>query len=131
MYRTLYKPSAHHPEPHSALCVWALAAETQEEAHHHFASRARFRLLRDRGIFAALETPEAALAYSYTDAEKARMAEFRNNAFVGTAEQVAERIEELAKRLNVQEMAVVTWATDEAVRRKSYQLLAEMMGFAA
>jgi luciferase family oxidoreductase group 1 len=131
MYRTLYKPSAHHPEPHSALCVWALAAETQEEAHHHFASRARFRLLRDRGIFAALETPEAALAYSYTDAEKARMAEFRNNAFVGTAEQVAERIEDLAKRLNVQEMAVVTWATDEAVRRKSYQLLAEMMGFAA
>ena len=58
------------------------------------------------------------------------MAEFRNNAFVGTGAQVAERIEELAKRLNVQEMAVVTWATDEAVRRRSYQLLAETMGFA-
>ena len=54
----------------------------------------------------------------------------RNTAFVGTGAQVAERIEELAKRLNVQEMAVVTWATDEAVRRRSYQLLAEAMGFA-
>ena len=54
----------------------------------------------------------------------------RNSAFVGTGAQVAERIEELAKRLNVQEMAVVTWATDEAVRRRSYQLLAEAMGFA-
>ena len=130
LYRQLYQPSALRPEPHSALCVWALAADTEEEARHHFASRARFRLLRDRGIFAALETPEAALAHSYTEAETARMAEYRNNAFVGTAAQVAERIEELAKRLNVQEMAVVTWATDEAVRRRSYQLLAETMGFA-
>ncbi len=130
LYRQLYQPSALHREPHSALCVWALAADTEEEAHHHFASRARFRLLRDRGIFAALETPEVALAHSYTEAETARMAEYRNSAFVGTAARVAERIEELAKRLNVQEMAVVTWATDEAVRRKSYTLLAQAMGFA-
>src|SRR6476646_2015481 len=48
LYRQLYQPSALHPEPHSALCVWALAADTEEEARHHFASRARFRLLRDR-----------------------------------------------------------------------------------
>jgi luciferase family oxidoreductase group 1 len=130
IYRQLYKPSAKHPEPHTALCVWALAADTEEEAHHHFASRARFRLLRDRGIFAALETPEAALAHSYTPAETARMAEFRNNAFVGTAAYCAERIEGLAKRLNVQEMAVVTWATDETARRRSYELLARAMGFA-
>ena len=119
-----------HPEPHTALCVWALAADTQEEAYHHFSSRARFRLFRDRGIFAALEPPEVALAHSYTEAETARMAHYRDSAFVGTAAHVAERIEELAKRLNVQEMAVVTWATDETVRRRSYQLLAETMGFA-
>jgi luciferase family oxidoreductase group 1 len=130
IYRKLYQPSALHPEPHTALCVWALAADTEEEARHHFSSRARFRLLRDRGIFAPLEPPEAALAYSYTEAETARMAEFRNNAFVGTAAQVAEGIEALAKRLDVQEMAVVAWATDETVRRRSYRLLAEAMGFA-
>ena len=64
LYRKLYKPSPGHPEPHTALCVWALAADTEEEARHHFSSRARFRLLRERGIFAALETPEAALAHS-------------------------------------------------------------------
>ena len=58
------------------------------------------------------------------------MAEYRNSASSAPAAQVAERIEELAKRLDVQEMAVVTWATDEAVRRRSYQLLAEAMGFA-
>lgn len=130
IYRQLYKPSARHPVPHTALCVWALAAETEAEAHYHFASRARFRLLRDRGIFAALEPPEAALAHPYTEAERARMEEYRKSAFVGTPGQVAERIDELARRLDVQEMAVVTWATDEAARRRSYELLAKGMGFA-
>ena len=130
IYRTLFKPSDRRTEPHSGLCVWALAAETEEEAQYHFASRARFRLLRDRGIFAALEPPEVALAHSYTEAETARMTEYRRSAFVGTAAQVAERIDELATRLKVQEMAVVTWATDEGARRRSYELLARAMGFA-
>ena len=60
IYRRLYQPSAAHPIAHTALCVWALAADTEEEARHHFSSRARFRLLRERGIFAPLETPECA-----------------------------------------------------------------------
>jgi luciferase family oxidoreductase group 1 len=130
LYRKLYKPSSQWPEPHTALCVWALVAETEEEAQFHFSSRARFRLLRDRGIFSALEPPAAALAHPYTEAELARIAQQRQSAFVGTGAQVAERIEELARLLNVQEMAVVTWAYDEDVRRESYRLLAKAMGFA-
>lgn len=128
IYRELYKPSARHPAPHTGLCVWALAAETAEEAEFHFASRARFRLLRDRGIFSALEPPAAAAAYPYTEGEKARMASYRANAFVGTPGDVLQRIADLARRLDVQEMAIVTWATDETVRRTSYRLIAEAAG---
>jgi luciferase family oxidoreductase group 1 len=130
IYRKLYKPSARHPTPHAALCVWALAAQTEEEAQFHFSSRARYRLLRDRGIFAPLEPPETALAHAYTDAEAARIAELRKAAFAGTGAQVAARITELAERLDVQEMAVVTWACDEVVRHQSYRLLAEAVGLA-
>ena len=119
-----------HPEPHTALCVWALAAETEEEAQFHFSSRAHVRLLRDRGIFAPLEPPAVAAAHPYTEAEAARITEMRKATFVGTGTQVAERIADLAKRLDVQEMAVVTWAYDEAARRASYRLLAEAMGLA-
>jgi luciferase family oxidoreductase group 1 len=128
LYRQLYQPSPRHPVPHTALCVWALAAESEAEAQYHFASRARVRLLRDRGIFAPLEPPDVALAYAYTDAERARMAEMQREAYVGTAADVVERIAALARRLNVQEMAVVTWTYDEAARRKSYQLLARAAG---
>jgi luciferase family oxidoreductase group 1 len=128
IYRKLYKPSTHHPEPHTALCVWALAAETEEEAQFHFSSRAQVRLLRDRGIFAPLEPAAVAAAHPYSEAEAARIAEMRKAAFVGTGAQVAERIHELARRLDVQEMAVVTWAHDETVRRNSYRLLADAAG---
>jgi luciferase family oxidoreductase group 1 len=128
LYRTLYKPSARHPEPHSALCVWALVAGTEEEARFQFFSRARVRLLRDVGVFAPLEPPSVAAAHPYTAAELARIDQMREASFVGTAARVAERIKELATRLNVQEMAVVTWAYDEAVRHTSYRLLAEAMG---
>ena len=128
LYRQLYKPSERHPEPHTALCVWALAAETEEEARLQFFSRARVRLLRDSGIFVPLEPPSVAAAHPYTPAELARIDRMRAESFVGTGPQVAERIRELAIRLNVQEMAVVTWAYDEAVRHNSYRLLAQAMG---
>jgi len=41
---------------------------------------------------------------------------------------VAERIRALAAELEVQEIAVVTWTHDEAVRRRSYELLAREFG---
>jgi luciferase family oxidoreductase group 1 len=128
LYRELYKPSPRHPEPYTALCVWALAAETEEEAQFHFTSRARVRLLRDRGIFAPLEPPAVAAAHDYSEVEQARIAEMRGINFVGTGTQVAERIADLARQLDVREMAVVTWAYDEGVRRNSYRLLAQAMG---
>jgi luciferase family oxidoreductase group 1 len=131
LYRQLYQPSQRHPEPHAALCVWALAAETEEEARYHFASRARVRLLRDRGIFAPLEPAETALSQPYSELEHARIAQMLSEAFVGTPDQVVERIAELGRRLDVAEMAVVTWTYDEAARRKSYALLAQAAGLAA
>jgi luciferase family oxidoreductase group 1 len=127
LYRTLYKPSEKWPKPHGGLCVWALAADTEEEAHYHFQSRARFRLLRDRGIFTSIEAPETAGAYPYTDRERARMADYRDRNFVGTGPQVAARIRALAEKLEVQEIAIVTWTWDEAVRQKSYRLILEAM----
>jgi alkanesulfonate monooxygenase SsuD/methylene tetrahydromethanopterin reductase-like flavin-dependent oxidoreductase (luciferase family) len=86
------------------------------------------RLLRDVGIFVPMEPPSVAAAHPYTDAERVRIDRMHADSFVGTGPQVAERIRGLAARLDVQEMAVVTWAYDEAVRHKSYRLIAEAMG---
>jgi luciferase family oxidoreductase group 1 len=130
LYKRNYRPSARHPEPHSALCVLALAAPTMEEAQYHFTPRVLSRMHRDRGILGPLESPEAAAATLATTYDPARVAQFRQDSFVGTGPEVAARIEELRTRVGVDEMAVVTWTHDEDARRTSYTELARAAGFA-
>lgn len=124
LYHRSYRPSARHPEPHAGLCVWALAAETMEQAQYHFTSRALSRINRDKGILVPLEAPDVAAAAPLTVHEQARMEQFRKDSFVGTGPEVAARIRDLAAEVGVQEMAVVTWTHDEEVRRESYAQLA-------
>ncbi|WP_420403502.1 LLM class flavin-dependent oxidoreductase [Nisaea sp.] len=130
IYRERYQPSERFPEPCPGICVWALAAETEEEAQYHFSSRARWQLYRDRGRYTPLESPETAMNAGYSESETARMEQLRQSAMVGTPAQVAEKIRALATRLELEEVAVVTWAHDEAARRRSYALLAQEFGMA-
>ncbi len=130
LYKKNYRPSARHPEPHSALCVWALAAETMEKAQYHFTSRALSRINRDKNILGPLLPPDEAAQAPVTAYEAAKMEQFRKDSFVGTGPDVAARITELKERVGVDEMAVVTWTHDEEVRRDSYTELAKAYGFA-
>jgi luciferase family oxidoreductase group 1 len=124
LYKRTYRPSVRHPEPRSGLCVWALAAETMDQAQYHFTSRALSRINRDKGILVPLEAPDVAAAQSLSVHEQARMEQFRKDSFVGTGPEVAGRIRDLAAQVGVEEMAVVTWTHDEEVRRESYTQLA-------
>ena len=53
------------------------------------------------------------------------LAELRQDSFVGTGEEVAERTRALAEQLNVDEVAIVTWAHSEQARKNSYAELAK------
>lgn len=131
LYRQLYRPSRRHPEPLATVCIWALAAETEEEAQWLFTSRAKSRLARDRGVYGPLDHPDAPLPFELTPQEEARLAEMRRTAFVGTPKKVGERIRALANQLGIDEVAIVTWSHDPAARRKSYELLAAEFGLQA
>jgi len=131
LYRHTYRPSERHPAPRPALCVWALAAETEAEAERLFSSRALWRLGRDRGIYLPLPTPEEAASHAYSDAERARVAKLRETALFGTAGQVGARLRALAEMHEVDEIAILTTVHDAASRRRSYALLAEEFGLAA
>ncbi len=130
LYKRTYRPSERHPRPHSALCVWALAAPTMEEAQYHFTSRALSRINRDKGVMGPLVSPDEAAKAILATHEQVRMAEFRKETFVGTGPQVMGRIEALRDQVGVDEMAVVTWTYDEEVRRASYAALAGAGRFA-
>jgi alkanesulfonate monooxygenase SsuD/methylene tetrahydromethanopterin reductase-like flavin-dependent oxidoreductase (luciferase family) len=49
-------------------------------------------------------------------------------AIVGTADQVATRLEALAKSLDLDELVIVSWTYDAAPRHRSYELLAQVFG---
>ena len=125
LYRQMYRPSAVHPKPHAALCVWALAADTEAEAWHHFSGRERWKIDRNRGALGALPSPAEVALRPYSAAEQLEAEKLRSTAIVGTGPQVASKLRALADTLEVQELVVITWAHDPAVRRRSYELLAE------
>lgn len=125
LYRKNYRPSAKNPKPIATICVWALAADTEEEALHQFRTRERSSIDREYGIRLPLISPEEAAARPYSAAEVVIAEKLRRKAVVGSAEQVAARLKELAKRLELDELVVVTWTYDPAPRHRSYELLAQ------
>ncbi|UFN47063.1 LLM class flavin-dependent oxidoreductase [Roseomonas sp. OT10] len=118
-------------EPHAALCVFALAGETEAEARRLFRSRELWRLGRDRGVYRPLPSIEEAEAYPYTEADLAKLERLRARAIIGTGAQVWDRLAALAERCGAQEMAVLTATHDAEARRQSYALLAEAAGLKA
>ncbi len=128
LYRAGFRPGPRCPAPHAALAVWALAAETQDEADRLFASRALWRLGRDRGSYAALPTVEEADNYPYTERERDRVAAIRESALCGVGPTVLQRIETMARHVGASEVAVITTVADREARRRSYTLLAEAAG---
>ena len=127
MYREGFRPSMDLPAPHAAICVWAMAAPTQEEAAYHFRSREMWRLNRDRGIFTALLSPEEAAERTLSDSDQARLERLRAGAFYGTPDVVAAKLNALAAAHGVEEIAILTTLHDPEARRRSYELLARAM----
>jgi alkanesulfonate monooxygenase SsuD/methylene tetrahydromethanopterin reductase-like flavin-dependent oxidoreductase (luciferase family) len=59
LYRQRFQPSERHPQPQATLCIWALAADSDEEAAHLALSRDRWRIDRQRGALGPLQSPDA------------------------------------------------------------------------
>jgi luciferase family oxidoreductase group 1 len=124
LYRANFRPSEAMPKPHATVCVWALAADTEEEALRLFQSRARWRMDRNSGRIGPILPPDEALR-DYTPSEQVALAELRANALLGSAPQVAHKLRKLAERLQVDELVLITWTHDAAAQARSYELLAQ------
>ena len=131
LYRRLYKPSERHPKPQPTVCVWALAADTHEQATHHALGRERWRVDRARGVLGPLQSSDVIAVRGFTADEWPTVEAMRSKAFVGTGGQVAAQLRALAIELQLDEIVINTWAHEPAVRRHSYTLLAREFGLAA
>ena len=125
LYRAQYRPSARHPTPHAALCVWAVAAETEAEAARLFASRGLQLLRRDRGEYVPLPTPEEAAGHHWSEEDRDLVKDRIDTQLVGSPRTVADKLDQLQEATGADELAVTTITHDHADRVRSYQLLAD------
>ena len=128
LYRRNYRPSPRYPAPMATICVWALAADSRAEAERLLMTREFWRIGFDKGLRKPLVSPAQAAAYPYTEDELARIEALRAKAFVGTANDVAAKLQMLARQLELNEIVINTWTHDPGARQRSYTLLAQAFG---
>jgi luciferase family oxidoreductase group 1 len=124
LYRREFKDGVRLNAPQTVVAVWAIAAETEDEARHlATSSRMAFTMLR-RGRLIAVPPPETAERFLANE-DGVRM---RRRTIVGTAAQVKAGIAEAAAEYGAEEVIVVTITYDHAARRRSYELIAHAFG---
>src|SRR5580692_3798679 len=127
-YRRAFTPSRWRDKPSSILAVAAIAADTDEEAERLASSFTLNRLRRDRGEYLPLPSVEEALAYPYTDSERASIARNRSRLFVGSPATVLAKLQPMIAASQADELMVITAVYDHDARKRSYGLLADAFG---
>ena len=86
------------------------------------------RLRRDRGQYLPLPSVEEALAYNYSDSERASVMRNRSRLFVGNPATIMKKLEPMITAGKPDELMIITAVYDHDARKKSYSLLADAFG---
>ena len=129
-YRRGFKPSQWSAAPYAILGVALIAAETEDAADRAASSADLHFVRRAKGEFAPLASPEEAAAYPYTPMDRQRIATNRRRLMVGTPQVLRERLTELVRATQADEVMITTMVFDHAVRKRSYELMAEAFAVA-
>jgi luciferase family oxidoreductase group 1 len=119
-YQNHFKPSGWRATPHGILAV----AVVERLA----SSMDLNRLRRDRGQYLPLPSVEEALAYPYTDSERASIGRNRSRLFVGSPATVMTKLQPMIAASKADELMIITAVYDHDARKKSYSLLADAFG---
>jgi len=126
LYRERFFASGHDEQiqPHVAVAVWAICAESEAEARRLATSgRMAFTLLR-RGKLIPVPPPEKALRFLEAEQSDGRPQAGRR-VVLGDPRTVREQLQEVAREYGAEEAIVVCITYDHGARRRSYELLAE------
>jgi len=129
-YRGAFQPSAGFESPHAILGISAICAPTDEEAERLAATVDLMWLRLRKGQFLPLPSPEEALAYEYSDMERAAIDENRSRHVIGSPENVREQIQARIADGEPDEVMIVSNIHDPAARLRSYELIAQAMDIA-
>ena len=125
VYRNSFKPRQPGEEPRVALAVFALAAETEEEAERLCATRNLWVMQLLRNQAGPFPSPEEALAYPYTPQDRVMLRAIAARGVTGTPDRVKAGLEKMAAAYGAEEVVVLTITHSFEARQRSYELLAD------
>lgn len=125
-YKQQFKPSEQLQTPQTSVGVFVFCADTEEKAAQMQAVM-DYRLLSiEKGKIDESPSYESIKGYAYSREELARVQYNRLRTITGTPDVVKEKIKQLARTFDVDEVVVATFADTFEDRLRSYELLAEM-----
>jgi luciferase family oxidoreductase group 1 len=124
-YRNHFRASAMLREPAAILAVHVVCADTDAEAERLAATVDLNFVRRARGEFRPLASPDEALAYPYTPADREHIKAGRRRVFVGSPATVQERLMPLVEATKADEVMITCMIFDHAARKRSYELMAQ------
>ena len=127
-YREAFQPSEHFPEPRTILCLSVICAPTDKEAEFLGISQAVNWARFVSGEQRQLTSPEKAMEHQLTPQQHQIIEHQSSLWLVGSPERMAETISEKARACAADEVMITTTVHSYALRRRSYQLLAQALG---
>jgi len=123
-YRQHFRPSEALSEPRVSVAVWALAAETDEEALRISASARMMLLSLFRGRLIPVPSVEKALAFLAHEDVPIDTLPAGRRILTGSPERVRESLETVAADYRADEVFVVNIVHDPIARLRCYELIA-------
>jgi luciferase family oxidoreductase group 1 len=126
LYRERFAEHEHQGrKPQTAVAVWVICADTDEQARRLAASgRMTFTLLR-RGELIAVPPPEKALEFLASDKPTPGQPRSERRAVLGSPSAVRAELEDVVAKYGADELIAVNIVYDHQARRRSYEMLAE------
>lgn len=129
-YRHHFTPSTFLSSPKVNIGIFAVCADTEEEADALATTRDLWMLRLRKGETGPVPTVEEAASYPYTEAEREMMKAARARISFGTPDKVKAEITALAEAYGTDEVVILTITPEFEQRTRSYALLAEAFGLA-
>jgi luciferase family oxidoreductase group 1 len=129
LYRERFAEHEHAGlKPRTAVAVWVICADSDEEARRLAASgRMTFTLLR-RGELIAVPPPERALEFLAAEGPTSAQPRSERRAVLGSPAAVRAELEDVVAKYGAEEAIVVSITYEHEARRRSYELLADVFG---
>ncbi|WP_197363233.1 LLM class flavin-dependent oxidoreductase, partial [Streptomyces clavuligerus] len=125
-YRAAFRPSAHLDKPHVSVSADVVVAEDDATARELATGYGPWvRSIRTAEGAIPFPTPAQARALTWTDADRALVADRVDTQFIGSPGRVADQLEQLQEATAADELIITTITHDHADRVRSYRLLAQ------